>query len=69
VPHNYINTLIKHGGLSEKDASAKILDMVAEEHIQLSACLENLTRETAAKHNRMYIEGILRVPLANLYWR
>jgi hypothetical protein len=46
-----------------------MLDMVAGEHRQLSDSLEELARETLTKHHKMYIEGILRVPLANLYWR
>ncbi|KAG9763092.1 terpenoid synthase, partial [Aureobasidium melanogenum] len=69
VPHNYINTVIKHKGLSETDALAIMLDMVAGEHKQLSDSLEKLATEIPTKHHKMYVEGILRVPLANLYWR
>jgi hypothetical protein len=46
-----------------------MLDMVATEHRQLSNSLEELAAKKSAKHHKMYIEGILRVPLANLYWR
>ena len=69
MPHNYINTVIKHKGLSETDALAIMLDMVAGEHRQLSDSLEKLATEISTKHHKMYVEGILRVPLANLYWR
>ncbi|KAG9647631.1 terpenoid synthase, partial [Aureobasidium melanogenum] len=68
VPHNYIKTLIKHKSLSEQDASATMLDMVAIEHQQLSNCLEGLNTEKPTGHHKIYIESIPRVPLANLYW-
>ncbi|KAG9701279.1 terpenoid synthase, partial [Aureobasidium melanogenum] len=69
VPHNYINTLIKHRSLSETDAFTIMLDMVATEHSQLSDSLEELATKKPVNHNEMYIQGILRVPLANLHWR
>ncbi|KAG9801018.1 terpenoid synthase, partial [Aureobasidium melanogenum] len=68
VPHNYINTLIKHRSLSETDAFTIMLDMVATEHSQLSDSLEELATKKPVNHNEMYIQGILRVPLANLHW-
>lgn len=69
VPHNYINILIKHKGLSEEDASAIILEMVAAEHKQLSNCLGEFATEKLTDHHDIYVKGILRVPLANLHWR
>ncbi|KAG9512488.1 terpenoid synthase, partial [Aureobasidium melanogenum] len=68
VPHNYINTLIKHEGHSEEDASAIMLDMVVAEHQKLADCLGDLATEKPTEHHKMYIESIPRVPLANLYW-
>ncbi|KAG9569738.1 terpenoid synthase, partial [Aureobasidium melanogenum] len=69
VPHNYVNTLIRHKGLVEKGASVIMLDMVAAEHQRLSDCLKDLTTKERSGHHKMYIESIPRVPLANLYWR
>jgi hypothetical protein len=46
-----------------------MLDMVAIEHKQLSDSLEELATQKSTKHHKMYIEGVLRVSLANLYWR
>jgi hypothetical protein len=46
-----------------------MLDMVAGEHSQLSDSLEELATKKPVNHNEMYIQGILRVPLANLHWR
>jgi hypothetical protein len=69
VPHNYINTLVRHRGLSETDAFTIMVDMVATEHSHLSDSLDELATKKPVNHHKIYIEGILRVPLATLYWR
>jgi hypothetical protein len=45
------------------------LTEMALPYSQLSDSLEELATKKSTKHHKMYSEGILRVPLANLYWR
>lgn len=73
MPHNYVVSLTHYENISESDALEIIRKRVIRQQDLLSETTQRLfhpkNEDSLALDRKRYIEGVLRVPMANLWWR